>query len=307
MKSNLIQKNILLGMILTQVLGCGRYHGDITQDAIPSQVQKTQVAPEKGAETQVTDADVMPLLPPSSLSYVEPLVIPGESQQQKLAEGQREPAVEKKQDYDIVEEGKTSPTVYFNEIIYENEMNCAESEKKDLHGAKGVVLMKACQTTLDRCGLQGSCTVVQNNKIYRLNILTQVRGQDRFFEIPSGGCIFGYGVDSICLDPFYTLAADMKIYKPGDVIFIPAAVGLELPNNQKHSGYFVIRDQGRGIVGKGRFDFFSGYYSWRDERNPLLKLKLHDVNTKLTYYKISGDRAKLVLTSRAFPMIPQTK
>ncbi|GIL16771.1 MAG: hypothetical protein BroJett040_05220 [Oligoflexia bacterium] len=292
-------KAVVALMLLLSAVGCGRYKAEITNEYAPSQAKTVAEKPKDLAPAPLQE-ELTPALPTADVPYVEPLASVNE-------EAERKPAVEKAKDYQIVEEGNISPTIYFNEVIYENETTCAEGEKKDLHGAKGVVLMKVCQGTLDRCGLQGSCTVVQNNKIYRLNILTQVRGQDRFFEIPNGGCIFGYGVDSICLDPFYTLAADMKLYKPGDVIFIPAAVGLELPNGGKHSGYFVIRDQGRGIVGKGRFDFFAGYYSWRDEKNPFLKLKLHDVNTKLPYYKITGDRAKLVLTSRAFPLIPKEK
>ncbi|GIL16770.1 MAG: hypothetical protein BroJett040_05210 [Oligoflexia bacterium] len=206
--------------------------------------------------------------------------------------------------YDVVEQGKVTPTIYYIETINEDINSCDESEKRDLHGAQGVVLLKVCKKTLKICGLQGSCTVITNGETYRLNILDQVMGQDRFFVIPENGCVFGYGVNSICLDPYHTVAADLRLYKPGDVIFMPDLVGLKLPDGQVHSGFLVVRDEGRGIVGSGRFDFFSGEMRWTDPNNPFVKMKLDDERTRLNYYKIKGDLAQAIIQARAFPLIP---
>ncbi len=70
--------------------------------------------------------------------------------------------------------------------------------------------------------MQGSCSVIQDGKKHNFNVIGRTSGQDRFFEIEKNDdCQYGYGVQSSCLDPYYTLAADLTIYKPGEVIFVP--------------------------------------------------------------------------------------
>lgn len=202
------------------------------------------------------------------------------------------------------EVGVLKPTVYYFAVINEDKNPCKDTEKTTLHGAGGVRLLTVCSKTEKTCGLQGSCAVVQSGRTYMYNIITRINGQDRFFEIKSDGCRFGYGVKSSCLDPFYTLAADLSIYKPGEVIFVPAVVGLALPDGTKHSGYFVIRDQGRGIKGHGRFDFYSGFMSWMDPKNPFTKIGLGSVNTNIPYLRVKGELAQKVLVSRAYPKVP---
>lgn len=201
--------------------------------------------------------------------------------------------------------GVLRPTIYYFATITEDQTSCPETSKKDLHGAGGVSLLKVCPRTEAICGEQGSCRVIQGEKSEVLNIIGRFNGQDRYFKIPKDGCQFGYGVRSSCLDPFYTVAADLKIYQPGEVIFIPAVVGLDLPDGSKHSGYFVVRDKGRGIEGLGRFDFFTGYFHWRDSKNPFYKLGLRDQTTNIPYFRIRGEAAKAVLASRAYPKLPQ--
>nr|BFD68389.1 hypothetical protein HAGR004_34110 [Bdellovibrio sp. HAGR004] len=205
---------------------------------------------------------------------------------------------------EVVGPGILKPTVYFFAILNEDKNGCKPETRRTLHGAGSKPLLKVCPKTAAACSLQGSCGVIQKGKMHTFNIIGRFDGQDRYFEIPEDGCRFGYGVNSSCLDPFYTLAADLTIYKPGEVIFVPAVVGLELPDGSKHNGYFVIRDKGRGIKGMGRFDFFSGHYSWNDSENPFKKIGLGDVNTNIPYYRIKGEAAKKVQASRAFPSLP---
>lgn len=205
---------------------------------------------------------------------------------------------------DISESGSLQPTIYFFPVFNEDKKSCETKDKRSLHGAQGVVLATVCVETLEACGLQGSCAVVQSGKARSFNILGRVGTQDRFFEIPAEGCRFGYGVEQSCLDPFYSLAADLIVYRPGDVIFVPAVQGTVLPNGTKHDGYFVIRDQGRGVTGRGRFDFFTGFFGWKDSRNPFSRLGLGDVNTKVPYYRIQGIKAESIRKARAFPGLP---
>lgn len=165
------------------------------------------------------------------------------------------------------------------------------------------MIIRVCPYTLSTCGEEGSCAIIKNGTRYAVNVLGRVKGQDHFIDIGKE-CPFGYGVRNICLDPFYTLAADLKIYKPGEVIFIPAVQGLGLPDGSKHDGFFVIRDEGRGVKGRGRFDFFTGYFRWNNSKNPFLKLKLGDTNSHHTYYRVKGARAEAVKAARGYPRLP---
>lgn len=205
---------------------------------------------------------------------------------------------------DLSDRGTIRPTIYYYVKIDEDKSSC--SRDINIRDGKGVQLLRVCKTTATSCALQGSCAVVQSGKTHNLNILKRVDGEDRFFEIDADSCPFGYGVSSSCLDPFYTIAADLDFYKAGSVIYVPSVVGLELPDGSKHNGYFVVRDRGRAIKGAGRFDFFSGTMSWRDKTNPFNKMGLGSKQTNVPYYRVSGETAKRVLAVRAYPELPQT-
>lgn len=210
----------------------------------------------------------------------------------------------KPEDRHIVEEGFIKPTIYYFPISNEDATRC--KQQIDIVDKRGVALIKVCRSTFNLCSEQGSCAVIQKGHKRSFNILGKVLGQERYFETTKDTCRFGYGVKSSCLDPFYTLAADLSIYQPGDVIHIPAIRGLRLPDGSQHSGYFLVRDQGRGVIGKGRFDFFSGYFSWKSSQNPFSKIGLGSKSTQIPYQKIKGTKAKDFLASRAFPMLPET-
>jgi len=203
---------------------------------------------------------------------------------------------------EVTGSGLIKPTVYYFPVINEDQKTC--NSKVPLLGPKGEVLAQVCQSSLSSCSLQGACALIQNNTTRSFNINGRVLGRDRFFETTNTQCKFGFGVKKSCLDPFYTLAADLTIYQPGDVIYIPRVAGLRLPNGSKHNGYFIIRDTGRAIKGHGRFDFFSGYYGWKNSENPFIKLGLGSKSTQLPFYKISGPTAKFILASRGFPLLP---
>lgn len=128
----------------------------------------------------------------------------------------------------------------------------------------------------------------------------RVDGIDRYVEIPEGQCEYGYGVRNLCLDPFYTLAADLTIYQPGDVIYMPALRNLALPDGSKHSGFLIVADQGRNITGAGRFDFFTGFMNWTDPNNSFANIQLSDKATRLKFIKITGTSAEHAKAARNF-------
>jgi 3D (Asp-Asp-Asp) domain-containing protein len=83
-----------------------------------------------------------------------------------------------------------------------------------------------------------------------------------------GKFAFGKGNKSNPLVPFYSVAADQTLFKFGQIIFVPKAVGLKLPNGKTHDGFFRVDDVGGAIKGN-HFDFFTGFDS--DFKFPFVK------------------------------------
>lgn len=205
-------------------------------------------------------------------------------------------------DSDIAFTSHLRPTVYYFPVINEDLRKC----EKDyiLRDEEGEKMLSLCEKTRASCRLQGSCAIIQNGKKRTFNIIGNFDGKDRFFETSKNVCRFGFGVKSSCLDPFYTVAADLAIYRPGDVIYVPVVRGVELPDGSKHSGYFLVRDTGRNIKGKARFDFFSGHISWRDDLNPFSNVGLSNKANSFRFMKIKGAKAKAFSLLRSYPKLP---
>ena len=202
----------------------------------------------------------------------------------------------------VLESGFIKPTIYYHAVLDEDKDKCSKSER--LTSTSGNTLANVCKKTLAVCKMEGSCAVIQNGVQRSFNISSKMNGIYRFFETTKDVCKFGYGVKQTCLDPFYSVAADLSIYHTGDVLFIPAIKGVQLPDGSKHSGYFVVRDSGSKIIGKGRFDFYSGFLHWTKKENPFKKLGLADIKTQIPYKIIGGTLAIAARNSRAFPKIP---
>lgn len=198
---------------------------------------------------------------------------------------------------DIVETGRLVSTIYYSPVFDEDTMSCQESVRVPMRDMKGNNIMDVCPKTHSACGYQGSC-VIKKNKVQQVwNVVDRIGGEDRFAPV-SARCKFGYGVHdkknrrSFCLQPYVTIAADLDIYSPGDVIFVPKARNLELPSGRRHDGYFLVADAGRLIKGKGRFDFFSGHQHWKDLQNPLAKIGLNSKTSDLEYHRVVGPEAE---------------
>ncbi len=207
---------------------------------------------------------------------------------------------------DLASRAELSPSIYFHPLIRDEENNCKTEKWTSLRGKGGVELMKVCSTTLKICAMEGSCQVQRAGKIRSFNYQGTSNGHYVFFEIPKDGCVFGYGVGSVCLDPFHTVAADLSVWKPGSVIYIPKVLGAKLPNGEIHSGFFIVRDTGEAIKGPHRFDFFTGSLHWNDPRNPFRALSLADTDQKLTYYRVQGETALRIRKERAYPRFPES-
>lgn len=225
-----------------------------------------------------------------SLSQEQLKVLANESQEEPLPS-------------QITDAGFLKPTIYYYPVFDQKEKSC--QSLKPMMDKDGLPLVYVCESFLKKCGIQGACSVIQEGVRRNFNILRRVDGIDQYFEFDLKKCPYGFGVRNSCLDPFRSLAADLSIYKPGDVIYIPTLHGVELPDGTIHDGYFVIRDRGRGIKGPGRFDFFSGDHSWWNTENPFFKLGLANQKNQMFYVKIEGPVADQVRKARNYPRLPK--
>lgn len=204
-------------------------------------------------------------------------------------------------------------TMYYVETFTERDVNqCDDASKVNIVDRKDRLLVRACKRVFNSCLMEGTCFVSIAQKMQMLNYDGRLQNVSRFKVITNSECKFGHGATTdknqtykrMCVDPFYSVAADLQIYKLGDVIYLPAVRGLVLPNGQIHDGYFIVRDNGGGVDGYGRFDFFTGFFTTKNSQNPFLALRLHDEQSFPEYFQIDGAEADRVRKDRNFPLLP---
>lgn len=199
--------------------------------------------------------------------------------------------------------GWVKPTTYYIPVVSTAKACKSYARLWDLTARQAIPL---CQSDRNECLLQGTCLVQFKNEEILYNFSDFIKGLPAFQRVNREKCPYGYGIKNICLDPFYTLAADTRILKAGTVIFIPKVRGLQLPNGRQHHGFFIVRDIGEAIKGYGRKDFFSGFFHWRNPQNPFHKIGLHNPNQRVEFYQVPPSIAELVRKARAYPLIPES-
>ena len=206
---------------------------------------------------------------------------------------------------------KLHPTIYYIQTI-DAEKDCAA--KKNILDEKGNVLFKVCKDNYKTCVIEGTCAVVDepstpatDDNVTLINYLKQDKtGKFLFKEINTDRCPYGLGVSNICLDPFYSVAADLEFNKPGEVIFVPKLKGLQLPNGEVHSGFLIVRDKGGAIKGSNRFDFYTGFLHYKDQKNPFTGLGFADSDSDIEYRKATPKEAEEFKKTRNYPLIPES-
>ncbi|MBC7421591.1 MAG: hypothetical protein H7328_12760, partial [Bdellovibrio sp.] len=151
-----------------------------------------------------------------------------------------------------------TPTIYYIPQHDGVNASCAATDVKSMKDKTGRLLATVCPSFLKFCILQGTCKVLVGSNFILLHYSQVSNNEYIFTRVDESVCRYGYGTKKACVDPYYSVAADLSIYKAGTVIFIPALVGLLLPDATLHAGYFIVRDTGSAIRGYGRFDFFTG-------------------------------------------------
>jgi 3D (Asp-Asp-Asp) domain-containing protein len=188
------------------------------------------------------------------------------------------------------------PTMYY--IAEEAKVNCKGkygnatyngTEKSKVRTMDGQVIATVCTRFYKVLMMEGSA-VLRNN--ISVNYSGIVDGEKRFHKLDR--CIYGEGVErDLCLLPYHTLATDNKVHQIGDILFVPKAVGLLLPDGTKHEGYFIVRDTGKAFEGIGaqRVDMFTGLDP--DYSNVFQKAGFHHKNP-MEAFKVSGPSADVV-------------
>ncbi len=194
------------------------------------------------------------------------------------------------------------PSVYYITQSSTDRENC--STMKNLIDSKSQTLAQVCKDFYKKCVLEGTCLITQGDKNFILNYSETIQDIPRFTLNDATRCPFGVGVDEICLDPFYTVAADLKYHKAGDVLYVDKLKGLKLPNNDVHNGYVIVRDRGGGIKGPNRFDFFTGIFRYTDPKNTMSQEGFSSTLNSYKYQKIWGSKADEVRKDRNFPLLP---
>lgn len=207
-------------------------------------------------------------------------------------------------------------TIYHIPLFDLIDNECANSDSIDLQDRYGRSFVKTCRKVYKSCLMQGTCQVSylgQDGRIHKILLNVDKKmddGRRSFKNINDSICKYGIGAatDSkqsyalMCLEPYYSVAADLSIYSLGDVIYIPHLKGLLLPNGKKHDGFVVVRDTGEAIKGKGRFDFFVGFHAV-NRLNVLHKAGLSGGVHFPEYYVIYGEQAEKIRQLRKFPTL----
>jgi 3D (Asp-Asp-Asp) domain-containing protein len=286
MKSLSFFKPILLILVGLGLPACGPHITSKGETLIvPGATQKVVESKPK-SDSSPEAAEPSPTEPSESLDLHDEIVTP----------------IPEKTDRHLV------PTVYYTPITDLDKDQCGDAERLSLKDLKGESLVRVCPGIAFNCGLQGSCILKRQNEQSIYNVIKKIKGEDRYVVVKN--CAYGLGVHdsklkkAICLDPYFTVAADLKFHRPGDVIFVPKLVGVGLPSGHKHNGYLVVRDKGRAIKGADRFDFFSGTDSWKSVDNPFKQAGLTDKNTNLVYQKVDAATAQKIRIERNYPELP---
>lgn len=180
------------------------------------------------------------------------------------------------------------PTVYFKPIADQAPYNTCNAKTfltvKD--GEKGRSLkVPVCPKFAREAKTQGQASVTIDG--YRRVINVADNTATSFKIIPKAQCSYGYGVQNLCLVPFVSIAADLKHFDVGDVLYVDGLKGTQVPDPLhpgrwwSHDGHVVVTDRGGSIKGSNRFDFFIGTSHWTNPNFPWRESHLKEVNPEM--------------------------
>lgn len=196
-----------------------------------------------------------------------------------------------------------APTIYFIPILNAKKTDCPENSLQPIKNIQGQTIAKVCDEDYKICVKQGTCLVSETRGMRIINFTTRRGKIPLFSDKIKKECPYGLGMKDICLDPYFTVAGDLNFHKLGDVIYVPSARGIQLPNGETHDGYFIVRDSGSNLKSEKRFDFFTGFDRDDDIANVFKKLGLDDKENRFKHETVSETIAAKVRAKRNYPKL----
>ncbi|MEK6625676.1 MAG: 3D domain-containing protein [Bdellovibrionota bacterium] len=184
------------------------------------------------------------------------------------------------------------PTTYY--LAYETRTSCKGmyrgvdykgDELSEVLTPANEVLAQVCTRFLQVLKMEGSGVLKDRGQG---PVTINWAGNGRFRVLDR--CTYGEGTKDYCLLPFYTIAADLKVHKPGEILYVPTAKGLKLPDGTTHLGFFEVRDTGSAFVGIGaqRVDLF---VAEQDDSDNVFREAGMNHKTPLPAFKVTGESA----------------
>lgn len=199
---------------------------------------------------------------------------------------------------DLIRMPDILPTMYYTPE--EDKVECAGKygrtryrgkEKSNILDLNGKVIAKVCTKFAKTLLMEGSGILRDRGQgQIALNYGGKVNKVPRYFFLDR--CKLGEGVQrDLCLLPYYTIAADNDHHKVDDIIYVPEAKGITLPDGTTHEGYFIVRDTGGAFnnIGAQRVDLFTG--TDPDFDNAFQKAGFHH-KRPMNAFKVSGESAE---------------
>lgn len=198
---------------------------------------------------------------------------------------------------DVVAIPDLLPTMYYTPE--EAKVNCKGrygrtnyngKERTSIRTMSGKVITTVCTRFYRILVMEGSA-VLKNGMT--INYSGKASNGSYRFHI-TDRCIYGEGIGrDNCLLPYHTIAGDKKVHFVGEIIYIPAAKGILLPDGTQHDGYFIVRDTGGAFndIGSSRVDLFVGLDP--DYSNAFQRAGFHH-KKRLEAFKIEGASADVV-------------
>ena len=184
------------------------------------------------------------------------------------------------------------PTTYY--LAQEDKISCKGTyrnkvydgtEKSKVKSPDGKVIATVCTRYYKFLNMEGSGLLSDRGEGKKT-----VNWAGKFRYKIQKRCKLGHGISpKDCLLSHHTIAADPKVHKVGDIIYIPSAVGLQLPDGSLHNGYFIVLDTGGAFVGVGqqRVDLFIGL---EDDYNNIFKSAGFHHKNPIKAYKVTGQK-----------------
>lgn len=216
------------------------------------------------------------------------------------------PEVNQEQAHIILEDPNgLSPALYFIPIldVKRVDVDCRDNEKQPIKNIQGQTITEVCESDYRMCVKQGTCMLNEARGMRIINFATRRGKVSLVSDKIKKECPYGLGFKDVCLDPYYTVAADLKFHKLGDVIYVPSARGTKLPNGDTHEGYFIVRDSGSNLKSEKRFDFFTGFDHDTDASNIFKKIGLDTSENRFKYEKAPEAIAAKIRTKRNYPKL----